>query len=70
MSMGMTWSLMVSGAVELQDPVPGIDTVCLFCGEEIGDQGLGFYDHVETHPACEFRWKHWMIEIPKDHGGA
>lgn len=50
----------------------GLDdgTVCLFCGDEIPDAGLGFYDHVDTHPSCEFRWKDWMVEIPKDHGGA
>lgn len=53
-------------------PEPGFRdrAVCLFCGDEIEDHGLGFYAHVETHPACEFRWKDWMEEIPKDHGGA
>lgn len=53
-----------------EDMVLDEGTVCLFCGEEISDAGLGFYDHIETHPTCEFRWEDWMIEIPKDHGGA
>lgn len=46
------------------------DEECLFCHEPIEDQGLAFYDHVETHPACEFRWSLWMERIPQDHGGA
>lgn len=46
------------------------EDVCLFCGEGIEDPGLGFYDHVDESPACRFRWEDWMVEIPKDHGGA
>lgn len=46
------------------------DHVCLFCGTTISDPGLGFYEHVEEAPSCRFRWKDWMREIPKDHGGA
>lgn len=48
----------------------GSETVCLFCGNQITDPGLGFYAHVEDRPACRFRWEDWMREIPKDHGGA
>ncbi len=43
---------------------------CLFCADEIENQGLGFYDHVDTSPSCDFMWESWMDEIPKDHGGA
>ena len=42
---------------------------CLFCEDEITDQGLGFYDHVEARPDCNYLWSHWKTEIPNDHGG-
>lgn len=57
-------------ASTVNDTVLDEGAVCLFCGDSIPDSGLGFYDHVDTAPACEFRWKDWMEEIPKDHGGA
>ncbi len=51
--------------------MPTPDTaVCMFCHQPIPDQGLGFYQHVENNPACDFAWHDWMEEIPKDHGGA
>lgn len=46
------------------------EAVCLFCGDPIADPGEGFYAHVEEAPSCRFRWEDWMVQIPKDHGGA
>lgn len=55
----------------VKSAMPASDTtVCLFCHEPIPDQGLGFYQHVQDNPACDFAWHDWMEEIPKDHGGA
>jgi hypothetical protein len=48
----------------------GIDTECLFCGEDLANQGGAFYDHVEEDERCAFRWSFWMQRIPEDHGGA
>lgn len=43
---------------------------CLFCQGKIQDQGLGFYEHVEHHPSCNYQWRFWQQEIVHDHGGA
>jgi hypothetical protein len=42
---------------------------CLFCGDALPDEGIGFIDHMSAKPGCHEAYDHWLEEIDHDHPG-
>jgi hypothetical protein len=42
---------------------------CMFCGEELANQDVAWYEHMHARPACHEAWDHWVEEIGHDHPG-
>lgn len=42
---------------------------CMFCHEDLADQGLAFLEHVEDEPTCEAQYQDWMANLDLDRPG-